>query len=71
MNKKFALIRSLSLWLPRASGSTYVHVGHVGFEFLIKEIIDTRHFNLANSVFRASVQLVRLSYQHGSLSRCI
>ena len=48
MNKNFALIRSLSLWLPHASGSTYVHIGHAGFEFLIKEIIDTRHFNLAN-----------------------
>ena len=28
-NKTFArLLRSLSLWLPRASGSIYVHIGH-------------------------------------------
>ena len=41
MNKKnFALIRSMSLWLPCASGSIYVHAGHVRVEFLIQEIIE-------------------------------
>ena len=42
MNKKnFALtLRSLSLWLPCASGSIYVHIGHARVEFLIQEIIE-------------------------------
>ena len=45
MNKKtllyFALsLRSLSLWLPCASGSIQVHVGHARVEFLIQEIIE-------------------------------
>ena len=43
MDKKnllyFALsLRSLSLWLPCASGSIYVHVGHARVEFLIQEM---------------------------------
>ena len=31
---------SLCLWLPCASGSTYMHVGHARVEFLIPEIIE-------------------------------
>ena len=43
MNKEnFALIRSLSIWLPCASGSIYVHVGHARVEFFIQEIKLTR-----------------------------
>ena len=35
-------LRSLSLWLPCASGSIYVHVGHARVEFLLQEIELTR-----------------------------
>ena len=50
MNKAFALIGSLSLWLPRASGSIYVQVGHVCVKFLIHCTYST----FAHSIFEGS-----------------
>ena len=62
MNKAFALIDSLSLWLPRASGSIYVQVGHARVKFLIHCTYNT----FAHSIFEGSHSKEGFHGTHGT-----
>ena len=49
---------SLSLWLPRTSGSIYVHVGHARVELLTQELTHVVIATVEAEVRSSSVSVV-------------
>jgi len=57
-------------WYSKSSqNSSYKRQPSIIFGKQLDSGMDPWHFNLANSVFRASLQSVRLTYQHKRLRK--